>query len=344
MSAHLGLHGYDEARAKAFFEQAAERVASLPELAAATVTNKVPLGTNVSTRTAAPEGEEPERDADWPALDATTIGPGYFEVMRIPLIAGRDFRASDDADAPRVVLLSETAARRFWPGESAIGKRVVTRGAERRMLEIVGVVADHKVRTLGEEARPQVYYSFAQDYSPMMYWVASTRVRPELALAAAKRELLAMDGNLAFFESKTMAQNLEIPLFPVRMGATLLGLFGALALALASIGIYGVISYSVSRRTREIGIRMTLGASRSDVMAMVTRQGLTLVLVGCAAGLAASVLGTRVLANVLYGVASTDAITFAGTVVVLLTVAFVANWIRARRAARVKPMMALRYE
>ena len=344
MSTHLGLHGYDEARAKVFFEQAAERLASLPELAAASVTSKVPLGTNVSTRTAAPEGEEPERDADWPALDATTVAPGYFELMRIPLIAGRDFRASDDADAPRVVLLSETAARRFWPGESPIGKRVVARGAERRILEVVGIVADHKVRTLGEEARPQVYYSFAQDYSPMMYLVASTTVRPELALAAAKRELLAMDGNLAFFESKTMAQNLEIPLFPVRMGATLLGLFGALALALASIGIYGVIAYSVSRRTREIGIRMALGASRRDVMTMVTRQSLTLVLAGCAAGLAASVLGTRVLANVLYGVASTDAITFAGTLIVLLTVAFVANWIPARRAARVKPTVALRYE
>ena len=153
-----------------------------------------------------------------------------------------------------------------------------------------------------------------------------------------------MDGNLAFFESKTMAQNLEIPLFPVRMGATLLGLFGALALALASIGIYGVIAYSVSRRTREIGIRMALGASRRDVMTMVTRQSSTLVLAGCAAGLAASVLGTRVLANVLYGVASTDAITFAGTLIVLLTVAFVANWIPARRAARVKPTVALRYE
>ncbi len=308
------------------------------------MTSKVPLGMNVSTRTLAAEGEEPERDADWPALDATTVAPSYFEVMGVPLVTGRDFRDSDDADAPRVVILNETASRRFWPGERALGKRVITGGSQRTEWEVVGVVADYKVRTLGEEARPQVFFSFAQDYSPMMYLIARTRVQPEPALAAAKRELLAMDGNLAFFESKTMAQNLEIPLFPVRMGATLLGLFGALALALASIGIYGVIAYSVSRRTREIGIRMALGASRRDVMTMVTRQSLTLVLAGCAAGLAASVLGTRVLANVLYGVASTDAITFAGTVFVLLTVAFVANWIPARRAARVKPTVALRYE
>jgi len=344
LSTHLELHGYDRKRGAAFFEQASERLASLPEIASASLSSKIPLGAGVSTRTVAPEGAVPERDGDWPALDATTVAPGYFDVMGIPLIAGRDFQSFDGAAAARVVILNETASRSFWPGETPVGKRVITGGSKREEWEVVGVVADHKVRTLGEASRPQVFFSFAQDYSPMMYWVARTRVRPELALAAAKSELLEMDGSLAFFEAKTMAQNLEIPLFPVRMGATLLGVFGALALVLASIGLYGVVAHSVSRRTREIGIRMALGATRGDLMTMLTRQGLTLVFIGCAVGLAASVLGTRVLSSVLYGVEATDAVTFGATAAILVAVAFVANWIPARRAARVNPMTALHYE
>jgi len=340
LSTHLGLHDYGEARATVFFDEAVRRLEGLPEIEKAALADKLPLGAGVSTRTISPAGQEPERAADWPALDSSTVSPGFFEVMDIPLMQGRDFAATDGAGAGGVVILNETAARQFWPGDSAIGKRVTReRGGEG--YEVVGVARDTKVRTLGEEPRPQVYFAFAQDYSAMMYFVARSRGGADAALAVGREALLDMDGALAFFEAKTMAQNLEIPLFPARMGAVLLGIFGVLALVLAAIGLYGVVAYSVSRRTREIGIRMALGARRSDVAAMVVKQGLSLVLVGCALGLSGAVFGTRVLSSVLYGISATDVGTFAVTAALLIAVAFVANWIPARRASRLEPVLAL---
>ena len=178
----------------------------------------------------------------------------------------------------------------------------------------------------------------------MMYLLARSRGNPDLALAAARRELLELDASLAFFDAKTMEQNLAVTLLPVRMGALLLGIFGALALLLASVGLYGVVAYSVSRKTREIGIRMALGAGRADVVSMVTKQGLALVLTGCAVGLLGAAFGTKALSKVLYGVGSGDVATFAGTVLVLVVVAMIANWIPARRASRIEPVTALHYD
>jgi ABC-type antimicrobial peptide transport system permease subunit len=189
-----------------------------------------------------------------------------------------------------------------------------------------------------------VYWSFAQNYSPMMYVLARTRGNPDAALETVRREILSMDSSLAFFEARTMRENLAITLFPVRAGAVLLGIFGGLALLLASIGLYGAVSYSVSRRTREIGIRMALGAAGKDVVTLVTRRGVALVLVGVALGSAVAAAGTRVLASVLYGVGATDAGIFLGTAALLVAVAWIANWIPARRASRIHPVTALRYE
>jgi hypothetical protein len=244
-----------------------------------------------------------------------------------------------------VVIVNETAARRLWPGENPLGKRLLRgSGANRKSAEVVAVVRDTKVRTLGEEIRPHVYWAFVQDYSPMAYVIARTRGIPEPALEAVRRELLSMEASLAFFEARTMRQNLAITLFPVRMGALLLGVFGGLALLLAAVGLYGVVSYSVSRRTREIGIRMAMGASAGDVAVLVTRQGAALVLAGVGLGWGAAFFGTRALSAVLYGIGSTDVATFIGTAFVLVAVALAANWIPARRAAGIHPVTALRYE
>jgi ABC-type antimicrobial peptide transport system permease subunit len=209
---------------------------------------------------------------------------------------------------------------------------------------VIGLVPDTKVRTLGEETRPHVYYPFAQNYSPMMYVLARTRGNPDPVLEPVRRELLSMDASLAFFEAKTMPQNLAITLFPVRLGALLLAVFGGLALVLASTGLYGVVSYSVSRRTREIGIRMALGAGRRDIEGLITRQGAGLVAAGVLVGWLAAILLARALSAVLYGVEPTDAATFLGTAALLAVVALAANWLPARRAARGKPIVALRYE
>jgi predicted permease len=265
--------------------------------------------------------------------------------MGVPLIQGRDFDWKDGKGSPDVAIVNETAARRFWPGENPLGKRLLKGTGERAVsASVIAVVRDTKVRTLGEDPRPHVFWSFAQDYSPMMYVLARTRGNPDAALDTVRRELLSLDSSLAFFEARTMRQNLAITLFPVRAGAVLLGLFGGLALLLATVGLYGAVSYSVSRRTREIGIRMALGAARGDVASLVTRQGVALVLVGVVLGSAAAFATTRVLASVLYGVSSADAGIFLGTAVLLVAVASLANWIPARRASRIHPVTALRYE
>jgi putative ABC transport system permease protein len=344
-SSHLGLHGYDEARGKEFYRRAVERLSEHPALEAASITDKVPLGASVQTENVAPEGKEPDRPGDWPEIDSATISPGYFQTMGIAIREGRDFEWGDDERSRRVVIVNEAAARKLWPGENALGKRLARgSGTDREYAEVIGLVPDTKVRTLGEETRPHVYYPFAQNYSPMMYVLARTRGNPDPVLEPVRRELLSMDASLAFFEAKTMPQNLAITLFPVRLGALLLAVFGGLALVLASTGLYGVVSYSVSRRTREIGIRMALGAGRRDIEGLITRQGAGLVAAGVLVGWLAAILLARALSAVLYGVEPTDAATFLGTAALLAVVALAANWLPARRAARGKPIVALRYE
>ncbi len=345
LSSHLGLHGYDEERGLLFYQRAVERVSGLPGIEAASLTDNMPLGTSISTENLAPEGREPERYVDWPEIDSATISPGYFRSMGVPLIQGRDFDWKDGKGSPDVVIVNETAARRLWPGENPLGKVLLKGTGERaKRAEVIGVARDTKVRTLGEDPRPQTFWAFAQEYSPMMYVLARTRGNPDAALETVRRALLSLDSNLAFFESRTMRENLAITLFPVRMGALLLGVFGGLALLLASGGLYGAVSYSVSRRTREIGIRMALGAAGRDVVTLVTRRGVGLVLVGVVLGSALAAAGTRVLASVLYGVGTTDVGIFAGTAAVLVAVSWIANWIPARRASRIHPVTALHYE
>ena len=347
LSTHLGLHGYTRETGRIFQDRAVARVAGLPEIESASLAMVLPLAMNISTRMLAPEGREPERIAEWSEPDASVVATGYFETMGISLVQGRDFSERDIEGKTPVVIVNETLAREFWPAESPIGKRVVRRRAgagSRELAEVVGVVRGNKVRTLGEDPRAQIFFSTSQEYIPTAYVIARARANPDAALAAVRRELLDMDASLSFFEAKTMEQNLAVTLFPVRMGAMLLGIFGALALLLAAVGLYGVVAYSVSRRTREIGIRMALGAARADVVAMVTRQGLALVLTGCGVGLVAAALGTRVLVTALYGIDSGDVVTFAVATILLIAVAVIANWIPARRASRIEPVTALHYE
>ena len=279
-----------------------------------------------------------------PDIHLTTIGTGYFETLGVPLLRGRDFRDADRGSAPQVAIVSDAAARRFWPGEDPIGRRLRLDDADTLAWTVVGVARDTKVLTLGEAPRPYLYLPFSQAYDDAMSVIVRTSGDPAALLPLIRNEARALDPNLPIWEQKTMGEHLGLMLFAPRMGATLLSLFGVLAALLASIGLYGVVAYTVSQRTREVGIRVALGARPRDVVRLVVRQGMALVAVGSGLGVALALVMTRPLATFLYGVESFDPITVVSVVVLLGSVALVASFVPALRAARVDPMVALRYE
>jgi predicted permease len=341
----LGLGGrYSEAEGRVFLDRMQESVRSLPGVRSAALAGHLPLGFAMQSRGVYVEGAAtgPEDDGSR-EVDFNRVGPGYFETMGIALTAGRAFTAADREGAPLVTIVNEEAARRFWPGEDPIGRRIHF-GSEEELRTVVGVAATGKYRTLGESPRPFVYEPLLQDYfSAVSIVVASDRPEGEIA-AALRRELQALDPGLPIIDLRTLSQHLAFMLFPARMGASLLASFGLLGLILASVGLYGVVAHGVSRRTREVGVRRALGAQSRDVVRLVVRQGMTLVVVGLVLGGIVAALGGRLLRGWLYGISSLDPITFAVVPALLLLVALAANWIPARRATRIEPTRALRYE
>src|SRR5205807_4634197 len=251
---------------------------------------------------------------------------------------------ADRKGAPEVVVLNETLARTLWPGEDALGKRVSVSGPEGPFLEVVGVARDGKYRSLGEAPHPYIYQPLLQSYDPKMTLVVRTTGPPQSVATAMREQIRALDSNLPVADVKTLRDQLDLSLFPSRVAAWTLGGFGLLALLLAAIGIYGVVSYSVAQRTREIGVRMALGAKEKDVLRLVLGQGLFVIAVGLVLGLLLAVASTRVIVGFLYGVGAADPLTFAGVPLVLGFVAVVASYIPARRSTKIDPLVALRYE
>jgi predicted permease len=272
----------------------------------------------------------------------------YFETIEMPVLRGRSFNESDKQGAPSVAIINETMARQFYPGDdisSAVGKTFS--GLEREdggRVEIVGVVKNAKYDTLGEDPQPFVYQPFQQSYSGEMTMHIRTMTDRASVLAGVRREVTALDKDLPLLNMMPMTEQIAISLLPLRVAATVGGTLGVVGLVLAAIGIFGIVSYSVSQRTREIGIRMALGARSWDVLRMVLRQGLWLALVGVVIGVGLSFALTRALGSLLYGVGATDPLIFIGTSLALLAVAFVASYQPARRATKVDPLVALRYE
>jgi predicted permease len=305
----------------------------------------VPLGLATSRRGVTVEGHtrQPGEDMEF---DSNIVGPDYFRTMGVPLVRGRDFTADDRAPAqgaPGVCIVNEAFARRFWPGQDALGKRISTSGPKGPFREVVGVVKDGKYRTLGDEALPYFAVPFLQSYEAEMTVIARGG-DPRALLAAMRNEVQALDKTLPVTDAKTMTEHLGLALLPARVAGLTLGVFGGLALLLAAVGLYGLISYSVARRTRELGIRMALGARGGDVLRLVIGQGMRLTLVGVAVGLLGAFGVTRLLASMLYGVTPHDPTTYAVVALLLTGVALVACYLPARRATKVDPLIALRYE
>ena len=338
----LGNQGYDATRGKQFQQQVIDWVSHLPGVKSAATTDILPLSLGSSDSSVFIEEAPPTRGAQTPYALNARVSPGYFQTMEIPLIAGRDFTERDREDRPRIVVINETFARRFWPGQYALGKRFRYSRADGPLVEVAGVVKDGKYLSLGEDPKPFFYLPALQSYDETTTLVARTTNDPSATLATIRGEVLKLDSTMPFAEVKTLTEHMSLSLFPLRIGASIVGSFGLLALLLAAIGIYGVMAFAVSQRTREIGIRMALGAQRRDVLRLIIIQGVTLMLIGLGLGLAGALLLTRLMSSVLYGVSATDVVTFASVTALLGLVVLLACWIPARRATKFDPMTALR--
>jgi predicted permease len=344
VSFDLRLQGYDSARGREFQKLVLERVRALPGVQSAGVADLVPVDLHFSRVPVFIEGQPPERPANAPRAMTNRVSPGYFQAMSTRLVRGRDFLEQDDESATRVAIINQAFARRFWPGEDPLGKRFSMGSPESPKLQIVGVTEDGKYAGLNEEARPFFYRPLWQSYSGSTMVIVRAATDPQGIIASVRAEVNGLDPNLPIATARTLVERMSLPLFPARLAASVLGSFGLLALGLSAIGIYGVMSYAVSRRKREMGIRMALGAQRSDVLRLVIGQGMMLVLAGVAIGLIASFALSRLIQGLLFGISASDPLTFAGIAVLLTGVAFAACYIPARRAVEVDPSVALRYE
>lgn len=343
VSFDLGVQQYDRERGREFQRQALDRVRSLPGLQAAALTTHAPLTSGESGGKAVfIQGDESKPANQAPIVLTTSISLDYFRTMETRLLQGRDFTAQDDAQNPPVAIVNQAFARRFWSGENPIGKRFnFTTG---KWIEIVGVAQDGKYSSLGEQPNPYVYLPLAQNYESKVTLIARSAGDPNLLTATIRKEIQGLDENLPLYDVRTMLEHMDLPLAPARAAATALGGFGALALVLAAVGIFGVTSNAVTQRTREIGVRIALGANSKEIFKLIVGQGALLVGTGVGIGLVGAVLGTRLLTNLLFGVSSLDSLTFIVVTALLAATAFVACYLPARRAIRVDPMVALRQE
>ncbi|HYR83316.1 MAG TPA: ABC transporter permease [Terriglobia bacterium] len=339
---NVSSNGYDESRGKDYHRKLLERMRALPGVAAASIAATLPL-TPGFQRSVFPEGQENVTNNRGVLVLTNVIAPGYFETVRMPLVRGRDFLDVDREGQPLVVIINEAMARRFWPDQDALGKRFRFFG-DSEPRTVVGIVRNAKYVFVGEGPQPMGYTPLEQGYSPAMSLVVRTSSRPDAMKGTVEREVRSLDPDIALTNIQTGSELLAVSLTGPRVAAILLSVFGSVALVLAAIGIYGVMSYSINLRAQEIGIRMALGAERRDVLRMVLRQGMTIVGIGLVVGLIVAMGIGYLLSGLLYGVGAADVPALAGTAALLLVVALIANYVPARRATHVDPIAVMRYE
>ena len=340
----LSLGGYDPSRGLAFDRRLLDRMAAIPGCQGAGITSFVPLGLSgggsgygVTVEGYVPRAEEdPEQE-----IVGDAISPGFLKTLGIPLIGGREFTAEDGEGTPPVVVVNQALARRYWPGQDPLGRRLRIGDTWR---EVVGVARDAKYRQLDEEVEPLIYLPLFQHYQRMVTVVLRTAGDPGAAWPSLERAFADVDPNLAVFQVRTLEDHVASSFFAQRIAALLLAVFGGLALFLAALGLYGLLSYAVSQRRAELGLRTALGATPGDLLRLVSGQGLALVGLGCAIGIAAAFAAARALSSLLLGVSASDPAAYAGVAVVLFAVGGVACAIPARRAMRTDPLQALRNE
>jgi predicted permease len=345
VSLNPSLVGYDNEQSRNFYRQLLERTRSLPGVEAASATRLMPLGdSSNSNGPVLKEGETLPRGSSGRTIMTNIVGPGYFNTMQIPFVEGRDFDDRDHVKSQQVVVVNQRMAEILWPGESAVGKRIFVGTESRDALEVIGVVKTGKYRSLAEDPRPFFYYTMAQRRPAGMALVVRGNVDPRSLVGGIRAQVQALDRRVPVYAVKTMTEHMTYALWAPNMAASFSLAFAVLAVLLSAVGLYSVMAYVVSQRTREVGIRMALGADRSHVLKMITTQGMWLAGVGVVIGLVLSLALVRVLSSLLIGVSGYDPLIFVLVPLLLATVAFIASYLPARRATKVNPLVALRYE
>jgi predicted permease len=338
---NLQMNGYDLARATALRDEAVRTIRNLPGVVAVSTASRLPLAPDINADSIHVPGHH-RPDEDGTITDTVGVGADYFTVVGVPIVAGRAFTSADIAERRRVAIVNETMARHYWPDGKAVGQLLHTGGFQSEPLEIVGVARDHKVRSVGET--PRSYLHVPDSPSQGVGLVVRTAMPARLALPMLRKAVWALEPNVLFTEDVPAEDVAETTMAPTRIGAVAVGVFGALALLLAAVGLYGVVSQSVSRRTREIGIRIALGARRGQVIRMILFQGGRLALAGVGVGVLGAAAVGRVLESLLYGVSTFDPVAYGAAGGVLFLVSILANLKPALMASSVDPVRALQSE
>ena len=335
-----GIQGYTRARSEDLYRRLRDQLSAMPNVKAVGYGSIIPLGLNESDSYVEIPGYTPAKNENM-SLQNSVVTPGYFAAMGIPLTEGRAFTDQDDSTSARVIIVNEQMAKKYWGGASPVGRTVRYGGREHT---VVGVVPTGKYVRLGEPPTPYYYTALAQHWRTAMSIAIRTTGDPQAVAPALRSAAAAFDETLPVSAVRTMTKHLGIALLPARLAGAALGVFGLLGLLLASVGMYGVMAYTVSQRRREIGIRMAIGAATRDVVGLIMRQGMTLVVIGAAIGIGGALAASRLLRGVLYGASVVDPATFIGVPLLLTGVAALASWLPARRASGVDPLEALRRE
>jgi predicted permease len=339
------LQRYSDERSRRFQVQLLDKLRALPGVTSASLASHLPLDMGGGMRAGVwPEGQTPSEIQKFLNVVCTYVDHAYLATLGARIVAGRDFTAHDDEAAPHVVIINRTLAQQLWPNVDPVGKRLVLQGDT---MQVVGVVEDLRYWAMTDLNRPLIFYPLAQHFQHIATIVVRTGVDPLQITTSVKQAVTQLDPDMPVYNIRTLDQQIAsspMGMAPMRMGTIIAGAQGMIALFLATLGLYGLISQSVKQRTHEIGIRIALGAKPGNVLSILIWQGLRLVLIGLGLGLAAALAITRILSSVLYGVKATDLLTFSGVSLLLAGVAVIASYIPARRAASIDPMQALRAE
>jgi len=339
----VSMNGYSADRGKAFERRLMDQLRGVPGLDSYAMADMIPLGLGSDSTVTFAQGKPAPPPAQAPNALYYMVSPGYFRTMQTRIIAGREFEERDSSSAPKVAVINQALARRLFPGENALGKGV-SQGSSGPWAEIVGIVQDGKYQSLNDENQPAIWWPRAQRYSPTMSVIARSSIPETDVLKRIQQAVYSLDPTIPFFQAGSLEEHLSVPLLPARIAAIMLGGFGVLAVILVATGVYGMLAYSVSKRTREIGIRLAIGARGSDVLRLVLRRAL--ITIAGAAGLGAilALAAGKLFSPILYGVSPRDPVTYALALLLMTAIGAVACFVPVRRALRIEASVALREE